>query len=335
VESAELLKKLSAYMQGCEDKCIDLRTLTFDAKNGETGLSGKDEFYVFKRNTLKPKDAKTVHAMKQFCKMIKVPFTFQFRSPEYLRKQMVECWLPSLKGEKALVLFKCRRELENSYILRALLPVEFTNVSNVDILDKVFTAAGEDFKIELVLGDEKDDLVLHIRMISNDQFDAYGEQCSLSFMVTASELGAEALRVDTALFLNSSKSYILASYGGDPYFECQYEKIQSKELLDLFPQLITHLKGRIQSIRSKIQSAKELTNVVDAMATTLINLRLRKGIPESFHTTLAQSVQEKPITNMWDLAVRCSTIAKDFELNKRVKIERMIGDLIGLNFANR
>ena len=39
MESAELLKKLSAYMQGCEDKCIDLRTLTFDAKNGETGLS--------------------------------------------------------------------------------------------------------------------------------------------------------------------------------------------------------------------------------------------------------------------------------------------------------
>jgi len=331
----ELTEKLNQNSLQCDDRVVDLRGIKYEVKDGESKLVGESITYFFKNDPQNPKDPTVVHAAKQFCSMIGVPFSFYFKNPEMIRKQLVDCWLPSLGAEKSIVLMKVRRTGPESqgWIIRAVLPAEFTNISNLEVLEKISAATHDDFLLEFVIGEGRDELVFHVRLIAKEQFEAFGEQCSVGFSVTASELGACPLTVETLLFRTPSRSALMASYAGEPYFSCVYEMIQPKDLLTLFPQLIGRMKSQLPEIKDRIQATKELKFAQGGIEQALLQLRLKKGLSEKFHVRLQQVVQGEPPKDTWDLANKIAVIAKDFDIERRVKIEKAAGALVGLTFA--
>ena len=328
-----LIGRLQDYSKGCEDKCLDFQALKFEAKESEMRLYTDFRSYYFKSDPKNPRHPKVIHAAKQFCKMIGTPYNFFIKNPEYMRNQIVGCWLPTVSSEKAAILGKLRKTPESeNYVIRALLPVEYTNISNTEIMALVGEAIGDDFKVDFVIGDERDDLVLHARFISNATFDACKEVCSTGFSIIISELGAMPISVDTFLFRNSSKASMMASYGGQSFFESAYEGVQPATLKELFPRLICQLKGQLTELKSKIYSAKDKIQEKEDSTDLLKNLRFRKGLSEKFHILMMQEIEANPVENRWEFVNRMSILAKDFELTTRVKIERAAGELIGLCF---
>jgi len=331
-ELQTLINRLKEMQKGCEDKCIDLQTLKFEAKESDMRLYDQSTTYWFKSDPKNPNDPKIIHGAKQFCSLQKVPYSFFAKNPEHMKNQMVECWLPTLKPEKAQILAKLRKS-QTGYIIRALLPVEFTNISNADVLSIVSDAAGDSFKMEFAIGDERDDLVLHVRFISTDTFDACGEQCSTGFSIIASELGAAPLSIETMLYRVPSKASMIASYGLEGYFTSNYEGIQANDLRDLFPRLINNLKNQLPELKERIQSAKDAMTKKEDIKEFLKTLRLRKGLSEKFHTLFFQEIEnDTSVKNRWDLVNKMSVLAKDFDVITRVKIEKAAGELIGLGF---
>jgi len=332
----ELSHKLTEHSDGCEERCVDLRTVKYEAKDGEISLVGDSGTYYFKNDPNNPKDPEVTHAAKQFCKLIGVPFSFYFKNPELIRKQLVDCWLPTLGAEKSLVLMKMRRTGPQStgWIIRAVLPAEFTNISNVEVLERISSAIGDDFEIDFVIGDNRDALLLHVQFVAKSCFDAFGEPYSLGFSVTCSELGARPLTVETLLCRKSTKSNLLASYGGEPYFSCSYDMIQPKDLATLFPQLIARMTEQLPQIRERIQATKEwkFTPGHDSEH-FLTSLRFTKSLSEKFHVRLSQEVQGLPPKDLWELAGKVAVIGKDFDIERRMKIEKAAGTLVGLTFA--
>jgi hypothetical protein len=66
----------------------------------------------------------------------------------------------------------------------------------------------------------------------------------------------------------------------------------------------------------------------------LKELHFRKGLSDRFHVLLFQEVQkDSSVKTKLDIANKMSILAKDVDVIKRVKIERIAGDLIGLAFA--
>lgn len=330
----ELIVKLNNGSKGCEDRYIDLKTLKFDAQPGEMKLFNDSETYFFKNDPKNPRDPKVTHAARQFCKLIGIPFSFLLKNPAGMKKDLVECWKGTLKTEKSSTLGKVRT-VKDRLLCRAFLPVEYTNISNVDIMERVADATGDDFKIQFVFGDDLDDLILHVRFISKDSFQACGEECSYGFSVISSELGASPLCVDTMLFRHESNTALLASYGGsESFFYSEYEKIQANDLKNLFPQMIDHMKGQLPQIRENIQSAKELAKKKEDVLELMKELRLRRGLSDRFHRLMAQEVEsDQSIDNRWEFSNRVAMLAREFEVKSRLKIERVAGDLIGLGFA--
>lgn len=329
----DLIFKLKNGSKGCDDRYIDLSTLQFAASPGEMKLSNDREVYYFKRDPKNPRDPKVTHAARQFCKIIGIPFSFFFKNPAAMKREIVDCWKSSLKQEKSSTLGKVR-DVKGRAFLRALLPVEHTNISNLDVIEKVADVAGEDFRIEFSFGDEPDDLILHIRFISKDSFQACGETCSYGFSVIASELGASSLCVDTLLYRNESKSSMLASYGGsESFFLSEYVKIQANDLKNLFPQMIDHMKKQLPQIREGIQSAKEFAEKKADVLEILRDLRLYKGLGDRFHRLIFQEVDsDQSVDNRWELSSRIAMLARDFEVKARLRIERAAGSLVGLAF---
>lgn len=324
--------KLQKYSETCEDKFLDFQNLQFEAKEGEMKLYSQFRSYFFKNDPEKPKHPKIIHAKKQFCGFMGIPYSFFAKNPEYMKNQMVSCWLPTLKSDKSSVMGKLRKAPTDDYIIRALLPIEYSNISNAEILQTVSEALDNAYKIDFVIGDERDDLIFHVRMVSKETFMVENEECSLGFSVIVSELGAAPISVDTMLFRCSSKSAMVASYSGESFFAMEYNGMQPKELKVLFPNLVIHLQDSLPEIRDRVQSAKDLIEQKDDVLDLLRSIRLKKGLSDKFHTLLFQEVEKNPVENRWDLVNRMSTIAKDFDIVNRIKIEKVAGDLIGFNF---
>ena len=237
-----------------------------------------------------------------------------------------------MKPEKAQVLTKLRKA-EDGYIIRAILPVEFTNISNADALSALAETIEDDFTMEFAIGDERDDLILHVRLLSNETFDVCGEQCSNGFSIIVSELGASPISIETMLHRVSSKASMIASYGGEGYFTSNYEGMQATDLKDLFPKLVNNLKSQLPELKERIQSAKETVTKKEDIKELLKQLRLRKGLSEKFHTLLFQELEnDSSVANRWDLVNKMSVLAKDFEVAARLKVEKAAGELIGLWF---
>lgn len=330
-ELETLAERLEVHTKGCEEKCIDLQTLRFSVEEGDMRLYNNFHSYFFKRDPKNPRDPKIIHAAKQFCKMMGVPYSFFAKNPERMKTGMVECWLPTLTPDKSVILAKLRPTSEKDYVIRALLPVQYTNITNAEVVRAVAEVIDDEFRIEFAIGEERDDLVLHIRFISREEFDAFGEPCAVGFSVVASELGEEPLSVETLLYRSASKASFIASYNQESFFSFEYESIQRDDLKKMFPPLITHLRSQLGEVKEKIQRAKEVSEEPKDITELLKNLRLQRGLNEKFHRLLAQEMDEK-VKTLWDFANKMAVLAKDFEVDKRIRIEREAGALIGLTF---
>jgi hypothetical protein len=332
-ELTTLIGRLQDYQKGTEDKCLDFQALKFEAKESEMRLYTPSRSYFFKSDPKNPNDPKIIHAAKQFCKIQKIPYSFFAKQPEYMKNSLVGCWLPSIKPDKSAVLAKLRKtKTDDTDIIRALLPVEFTNIPNAEIVQMIGDAIKDDFRIEFVIGDDRDDIILHVRFISNNIFSVGADECSTGFSVIASELGATPISIETMLFRNASKGAMVASYSGESYFESNYEGIQPAALRELFPRLISQLQEQLSDLEDKVKSAKESIEKKEDVGELLRNIRLRKGLSEKFHTLLLQEIESNPVENRWDFVNRMAILAKDFDVVSRVKIEKLAGELIGLIF---
>lgn len=331
-ELQTLIQRLRDNSTGCEDKCIDLQILKFEAKEGEMRLHNDFQNLWFKNDPKNPNDPKIVHALKQFCKLMGVPHPFFAKNPDHMKNQIVSCWLPTLKPEQAMVMMKLRKAKESGNIIRAVVPVEFANIPDADIMAMVGEAAGDKFRVEFMIGDGRDDLLLHVRFVSTEQFDVCGEKCSTGFSVVASELGGAPLSIETLLFRCESKGAMLASYGGEPYFQSNYEGIQPAQVRELFPRLIAQLTDQLGALKDRIYAAKDKVLETEDIKGLLRTLRLRKGLNDKFHTLLFQEIEAKPAENRWDFVNRMAVLAKDFPSELRVRIEKAAGELIDLIF---
>jgi hypothetical protein len=330
----DLIARLKDLEQGCEEQLIDLKMLKFDIHENEMKLYNDFHNYYFKNDPKNPRDLRIIHAIKQFCNLMGVPYSFFSKNPEYMRRDMVSCWLPSLKPENSSVLGKFRNTKEKSdYIIRAILPVGYTNITNSQVMEAVALEILDDYKIDFVIGDERDDLILHVRFISKEEFEICGEKCSVGFSVVCSDLGASALTVDTLLYRGTSKASFLASYGGESFFSFDYEKIQRTDLQNLFPPLIIHLRDKLIDIKQKIQAAKEHTQKKENTQDLLRSLRLVKGLNDKFHTMLFQELEkDESVKTRWDFVNKMAIVAKEFDVKKRLIIEKASGNLLDLIF---
>ncbi len=65
----------------------------------------------------------------------------------------------------------------------------------------------------------------------------------------------------------------------------------------------------------------------------LRNLKLNKSLNEKFHTLMFQEIEkDDSVKNLWDFVNKMSILAKDFPVDRRLKIERAAGSLLELIF---
>jgi hypothetical protein len=340
-ETAEVLaKRLQMWNKSCRDLFVDLRMFDFNADDEEMCLISQDKEYFdrplyFKVNPENPRDPKIQLAQKQFCKFVGVPHGFFMNNRPALRNEIVKTWQAGLDTDdkKARCIARVR-ESQEYCVIRALLPEANNLLQNHELMSLIDECSRESvatFFLEFSTGDTRDDLILHARFLSNQSFKVADTECRLGFSITASELGASPLVVDTLLHHTESKTAFIASYGSEPFFSSKYEGIQAHEIKDMLPNMIERLLNEGSDMKDRIES--EFRQVEPHEECIMINTW--GGIPRKFKRALFHeaSAQEDDMRTSWDFARHMCLIAKDFDSQKRLRIERAAGYYLNLAFG--
>jgi hypothetical protein len=343
-DAIDLAGRLEMWNKSCKDLFVDLRTITFTATDEEMFIEFNDKKYFpkslyFKVDPQKPKDPKTVHAQKQFCKLIGIPHSFFMNNRPQLKMDIVKTWQSGLGADdskgRCIVRF---RESQDYCVIRAFVPETFALIQNHEIIQAINATfiKVDDPKpnvLEFACGDDRDELILHARYLSGETFKVLGEDVCVGFSVIASEVGASPLIVEALLQHKDSKTGFISSYGTESFLNAKYESIQPQEIRDIFPKLIERVTSEAPEMKERIEALKEKISPEEAC----LEISSWKGIPGKFKRSLFHEVSSCPedMSTRLDFARHMSLIAKDFDSIKRLSIERAAGDYLNLAFSKQ
>jgi len=321
----------------CRDVFLDLRHMIFHADEEDMYLeipSYNNPVY-FKKNPSNPKDPNVIHSQKQFCKLVGIPHSFFMNNRPKLKEDIVRTWQSGLNSEKDSARCVARiREAESFSTLRAIIKSSHSVIKNDDILSALLENMTIPLYEDFVYGDEKDDLILHVRYTIGNKYNIMGRDVCPGFSLIISELGATSLRVDPLLYDIKSKSSFIASFGGKPFFTSKYEDIQSSILKETFKSLSDKINETFHEMNQRVEQLINAHPEIDCDDECAKFVR-RYKVPGKFSKALYHevSLNSSEISNSLDFAVRASLVAKDFDHMKRLKIESSIGSYLNLAFA--
>jgi hypothetical protein len=338
---SELSGRLKMWHENCRDLLIDLRSVSYNISEEDSFLEFNDKNYYenrlyFKLDPQKPKDAKVVHAIKQLCKIISIPYAFFASCRPTLKTNIVKTWQAGLADDikKAQNIIKIR-ESKGCTIIRAITPVSKLIIPLHELIQIIKDSVTEPFKLECAYGDEKDDLILHARFLFEKEYTFNGPVC-MGFSVTASELGACPLSIDVLLYNKLSKTSCVASYGGESFFKSDYTGLQPSSIKDILPVMLNRLNEEIPEIFSRLEK-KQIEAQKDFCAETdALEISRGKGLTSAVKKAIYHQVSEclDSIKSPWDLAMHVGLVAKDFDALKRSQIEKAIGIYLNLFFSD-
>lgn len=340
-DAIALVTRLETWNKSCRDLFLDLRTVTFTATEEKMFLECQDKNYFnkplyFKTDPQKPRDPKILNAQKQFCKYIGIPHSFFMNNRPQLKMDIVKTWQAGLGADDKKGHCIARiRESDDCCVIRALVPETYALVQNHDLIkivnDSIINNEREKPNIlEFAKGDERDDLLLHVRYLFGNNFKVCDKDMCIGFSIVASELGASSLIVEALIHMIESRTSFIASYGSESFFKSKYIGIQPQQVKDIFPQLIERINQELPEMINRLES---LNKEVDSDDECLY-VSSMKGLPLKFKRALFHEVSScaEDMSTKLDFARHISLIAKDFDFMKRLSIERAAGEYLNLMF---
>lgn len=329
--------RMAYYNKGCRDLLVDMQCLKFHATDDDMYLEypGYVHPMYFKKDPNNPKDPKIMHAQKQFCRYIGVPHGFFMNNRPQLKEAMVSSWQTGLKAKKEPSMCAVRlRESDTYATIRAFLKATHTIVTTHEILKTIQKTISEKMSVDIVTGDEKDDLISHIRLLYEKKYELFGSDVCLGFSLITSDLGACPISVHVLLHDIKSKTSYIALYGGKPFFEMKQEGVQLTDIKQMYPKMINRISEESDEILDRIKKRVEDQDGMDLdIETEKFNSQPIK-VPERFKRAIYHEVVQckDEIKTPYDYARHACLVAKDFDPMKRIKIEQAAGMYLNLVF---
>lgn len=333
----DLVRRLASWTDGCRDVPVDLRLVSFVSDDGGMWLAMPDGSPIkrldFKRDPSNPKDAKILHAQKQFCRMLGIPHAFLVSNRPSMRESLVRTWQSGLETEDKKAKCVARiREGGSVAMIRALLPERAVPPKACDIVKAAWDTFGGAVRLVFAHGDDRDDLVLHARFVFQDKLTVDGIDLQMGFDLVFSELGAQSMTVDAIVHDPANMVSYVASYGGEPFFSSKYEGLQAKEVAEMFPSLLTRIRAEASEMATAVKTA--ISDGIYSARQDCVHITRAKGFTSAMRKAVFHEVtQATDIVSKMDLARHVASVAKDFDSLKALVVERAAGRYINLCFA--
>jgi hypothetical protein len=331
-EIRDLRKVLFEATDGCVNETLDIANMKFISSDEEMLLvlqNGTDQKYHFKMNRADPRNADTVHAHKQFCKYVKVPYSFFRDNRPHFRDAIVNAWQDGMRMQEhtAMKIFRLRKGSEHQTI-RALLPDNYTCLDNYEILDALIRDTEKNLELVTFSGESRDSAIFHARILIGDEFEVDGNRLRMGISITASELGSSDLVLDCVVHCVEDGVGLIVSYGGESFFETSYARIQPNEIRDIISAIPDRIADEWQICQQTIMQNKWLG--VDESCRVVSGI---KKLPNNVKRDIRMECDScgDDIKSPFDFARHLSIVGMGYEIRKRLEIERHAGRFLNLS----
>lgn len=329
----DLVETLRLNNENCQDLIVNLTKIEFKAEEDSMSLSDEQfKVYSFKSDTQNIKNPKIIHAHKQFCKAIGIPYAFFVNNRPQMKEKFVKTWKYALDADSDKNTYRIKvRESDGCNIIRAIVPVNNICLSNSEIIDLVKQALEEPFKMEFYSGEERDDLVFHARFILNKTFEWVGEELSIGFSIVSSELGACGLTIEALIHHPRTETSYVASYGTGSYFSIKYDGAQIEDLRQFFLSVVKRIASSGDEFKSQLLEEIPFLGVQE----TCRVVSKVKGLPNKVRQGIYHEASEgaSEMGTNFKFAKVLSGMSTNFEISRRIEVERVAGSLLNLNFS--
>jgi len=345
ISLSSLSENLYSWYINCRDLLVDFREVDFVATEEDLYIEFKDKKcysskIYFKKDTNKFKNPEVLHAIRQFCKIIGVPFNFFLNSLPSMKVDIFKIWQVSVTEDesKALKILKIR-ESPGCTIIRAIVPIfkQFIPYYEItQIIDQILNRISENsYKIVTLYGTMKDDLIFHIRIISDKRY-FYNDTLYIGFSITASDLDFCPLSIDTFLNIPEKKTDIICNYAGGSYYQSDKKGIQADTLRDILPRIIQNLDRNMPDIVSRLDVIPENEDSHFNPEIEVVKIGKYKGMTKLIKKAFYSKVVEQSFNmgDSWNFIMQLGEVSKEFDILKRNEIEKVFGKYLNLTFIS-
>lgn len=337
IAALEALKlETQATREITRNQYLDLRSVEY-RHDAETGMhilrdQSTNEDYILQSKT----------ALKQLCRMIKVPHAFVVKNPNFLNDGIMSFWLEhSLSGgtegnKKAkLTSHKVIRYFESGGVkhIRAIVDEDTVPVDNFDIVDTVLTSFGEDgIGLDYGSGTGLDDETFHARFVMPEAFDpGDGLLCQLGFHIRSSELAQGSLVLDALLYRQVCSNGAIITYGNNSYFSSKFKDIMLEDLKDILSNASERMREDLAEVMAKLRMSIGYSINQEQVRELFGSLKHRRGLSHAFMESVEGHALDPNISNFWQVTNTITKAAQDLNDDQRMKYERLAGHLLNLD----
>jgi hypothetical protein len=276
-------------------------------------------------------------ALRQLCRHIHVPYsTFKGASTK-LANDMFQEFVGAKKDEERQRKF-CLRKAGNTQILRGLLPIEYTDTRNVDLLRPFVDQSG--FVVQHAPWmDKADEPFITTRLIHKDLMlqtktsEGKEETLYLGMELSSSELGEGPMMVGIVLFRPVCSNGAISLYGSYPYFYYDYGgTLQISDFSQVTATVQRRLEADVPLFWGRVQEAMDtpwkLTDTEEALSRMQANGRLNKGVS----VKVARYLEQNPPTSQWDFVNAITNQAQTYRGVLRQRYELAAARTMNLVF---
>lgn len=342
-EITQLRDRLRISHEHCRDLFVDMRTVDYIATPDDSYIEFLDKNYYdkklyFKVDPQRPNDPKIIIAQQQFCKLLGIPYKFFAANRPSLKMNIVKTWQAGLTADesKAQSVLKIR-ESKDCSIIRAFIPVTKCSVPLYELIGIILNSVAIPLTMEFVYGDERDDLILHVRFLFNKEYIVMGSKVCVGFSLLVSELDASPFIIEIFLHDKEFETSYISMYGGDPFFRSKYDGIKADQIKDLIPKMLGRIDSEAPEMIERIE--KKISDTMQGgffcAETECVSLLKAKGISGKVRKAVYHQITEcqDKIKTPWDIARHVGLVAKDLDSIKRLAVERAAGQYLRLTFS--
>lgn len=332
-----LVTEARATKQATSNQYIDLSAMDYrhDADTGFHVMVDRqtNEEFVLQSKT----------ALKQLCRMIKVPHAFVIKNPNFLNDGIMNFWIDraltggdtgtkkaKLASNKIIRYFTSNTGQKH---VRAILDEDIIPVDNLDLLNIVEQSFSSDsVSLDFASGLGMEDEDFHARFVTHHQFDpGDGLMCNLGFHLRSSELGIGALSLDALLFRQICSNGAVITYGNNSYFSSKFKDVMVEDLKDILANCVSRMQDDLDQMVDKLKASIAYNVTNDEVRGLFTSLKHRRGFNRTFVESVEGHALDPNISNFWQVTNTITRAAQDLPDNHRIKYETLAGNLLELD----
>lgn len=327
------------YASDCVESVVDFSQVEYRCSDTSMELVIKDGSFSrpvmnFRINPADNKDPLAVHAHKQLCKILKVPYAFFAQNRPKMRETVVKNWIAGLIPEESSSIHTLRvRSCRDVDIIRAIMPAKAVDYPNYRVVGSLIKY-GESQKMTLssIIGDEVDSPSTELAVRLGDVIEWAGAAYRLALIATFSDISTANIKVDAALMSEDGRHTFLLGFDHRSLLDLSYQAMTPTDMdkvLSGLPGQLLDLKPILEDKLLQAQS-REYFGVETSLEIVCSQISTASVIKKMRREFIRDDADEE-YPDAVAFARGVASLAKSYDGTTRTLLERLAGSFLMLD----